>query len=152
MTIFGGKRRGFTLMEIIISIALLAILSGIFTISMSSGTDSAEASRILGELDALKSAASLYYADNVSDLPTPAIADLKDYVSAPEKLDNSEYKFVEGSNTSQWFVGYDISGASSGVRSKLASSAESHGLRSGTEDSDTDVYDGGTSGVYVRVK
>ncbi len=146
------KARGFTLVELLIVITIIGILSGSLMLTMSAGTDKAEATRIVTDLNSLKLAAGLYYADNVGNTMEPSLSEFKNYVSAPEKLDSALYEFVEIEETGEWFVGYDISTATKGVRESLKKMAETTGLRNSTTSDTSDVYDGGTAGVYLRVR
>ncbi len=148
------RLRGFTLVELLIVITIIGILSGGLMLTMSAGTDRAEATRIVTDLNSLKLAAGVYYADNVGGEMTSGISNLKNYVSAPEKLDGEQtlYSFVIDEDSGEWYVGYDISSASSGVRESLQKMAESNGLLKSTSTDTSDVYDGGTAGVYVRVR
>jgi general secretion pathway protein G len=146
------KARGFTLVEMLIVIAIIGILSGGLMLTMGAGTDKAEASRIVSDLNSLKLAAGLYYADNLGGEMTPSVEVLKPYMSSPESLAGGRYEFVSGQDAGQWFVGCDISAAPSGVRTRLKRMAAAGGLRCGVTSSDADVYDGGTQGVYVRVR
>ena len=145
------RSKGFTLIELLIVITVIGILSGSVMLTMGSSADKAEATRIVTDLHSLKLAAGLYYADNVGAL-SPDIARLKTYVTAPEKLSGDQYEFVAGADAGQWFVGYKVAGADAGVRENLKKMAAANGLRVGTTSADTDVYDGGTAGIYVRVK
>ena len=146
------KSKGFTLIELLIVITVIGIRSGSVMLTMGSSADKAEATRIVTDLHSLKLAAGLYYADNVGGALSPDIARLKTYVTAPEKLSGDQYEFVAGADAGQWFVGYKVAGADVGVRENLKKMAAANGLRVGTTSADTDVYDGGTAGIYVRVK
>ena len=137
------KSKGFTLIELLIVITVIGILSGSVMLTMGSSADKAEATRIVTDLHSLKLAAGLYYADNVGGALSPDIARLKTYVTAPEKLSGDQYEFVAGADAGQ---------ADVGVRENLKKMAAANGLRVGTTSADTDVYDGGTAGIYVRVK
>jgi general secretion pathway protein G len=146
------KARGFTLVEMLIVIAIIGILSGSLMLTMGAGTDKAEASRIVSDLNSLKLAAGLYYADNLGGEMTPSVDALKPYMSAHEALSGGRYEFLSGQDAGQWFVGCDVSDASAGVRQRLKKMAAANGLRCGVTSSDADVYDGGSQGVYVRVR
>ena len=145
-------RRGFTLIELLIVMTIIGVLSGSLLLTMGSSTDKAEATRIVTDLNSLRLAAGLYYADNAGTTLSPDIARLKVYITAPEKLSGDQYMFTEGENASQWFVGCKISTQPQGVRESLKKMAANNGLRKSVTSSDSDVYDGGTSGVYIRVR
>jgi general secretion pathway protein G len=149
-----GKRKdpGFTLIELLIVVAIIGILSSAMMLTMGASTDKAEATRIVTDLHSLKLAAGLYYADNLGTVLSPDISKLKAYVSAPEKLKGDQYEFKAGELEEQWFVGCKIASAASGVRERLKGMAASNGLRSDVTSSDADVYDGGTTGVFIRVR
>lgn len=146
------RSKGFTLIELLIVVTVIGILSGSMMLTMGSSADKAEATRIVADLHSLKLAAGLYYADNVGGALSPDIAKLKTYVTAPEKLSGDRYEFIAGADAGQWFVGYKVAGTEAGVRENLKKMAAANGLRVGTTSADTDVYDGGTAGVYVRIK
>ena len=79
-------RRGFTLIELLIVMTIIGVLSGSLLLTMGSSTDKAEATRIVTDLNSLRLAAGLYYADNAGSTLSPDITHLKAYVTAPEKL------------------------------------------------------------------
>ena len=58
-------RKGFTLVELLIVIAILATLTASMTMSMQGATAKAKASTIAANLDACRSAAMLYYASSM---------------------------------------------------------------------------------------
>ena len=59
------KRKGFTLVELLIVIVVIAILSAMMMMSSSEAVSSAKASTIVSNLNAMKSAALSYYADHM---------------------------------------------------------------------------------------
>ena len=136
-------RRGFTLIELLIVMTIIGVLSGSLLLTMGSSTDKAEATRIVTDL---------YYADNAGSTLSPDITRLKAYVTAPEKLSGDQYEFKTGENAGQWFVGCKIASQPQGVRDSLKKMAANNGLRNGVTSADNDVYDGGASGVYIRVR
>ena len=145
-------RRGFTLIELLIVMTIIGVLSGSLLLTMGSSTDKAEATRIVTDLNSLRLAAGLYYADNAGSTLSPDITHLKAYVTAPEKLSGDQYEFKAGENAGQWFVGCKIASQPQGVRDSLKKMAPNNGLRNGVTSADNDVYDGGASGVYIRVR
>ena len=146
------SRKGFTLIELLIVMTVIGILSGSLLLTMGSSTDKAEATRIVTDLNSLRLAAGLYYADNAGSALSPDIERLKTYVTAPEKISGDQYEFKEGENKGQWFVGCKIAAQPEGVRESLKKMAAANGLRNSVTSSDSDTYNGGTSGVYIRVR
>ncbi len=62
--ILKARKGGFTLVELLIVIMIIAILAGMMMLSMGSATDSAEAAKIINDLRALKAAAVFLYIDS----------------------------------------------------------------------------------------
>ena len=58
------RRNGFSLVELLVVIVLIAILSGVYSILSVQAVNSAEASRIIDNLYSLKNAVLLWYRDN----------------------------------------------------------------------------------------
>ena len=66
----GIRRGGFTLVELLIVIIIIAILAGMMMLTTGSATDRAEATKIINDLRALKTATLMYYVDNNRTWPT----------------------------------------------------------------------------------
>ncbi len=125
------KRSGFTLVELLIVIIIIGILAGAMLLVAGSGTDSAEATKIISDLRSLKSAALLYYADHPTNPAVPTLTNLRDYMD--RDLPDTQF-VVTGVTTSadtQWWVG-KIAITTVGVQSKLSTRASEVGLFTGS--------------------
>lgn len=74
-----AKRRGFTLVELIIVIVILGILAGVAALSFTNVTQSSKDGVAKANLRALKSACQVYAVNNNGALPS-AFADLDNYI------------------------------------------------------------------------
>ena len=139
------KRRGFTLVELLIVIVVIGVLSAMMMLSSTEAVSSARASNIVSNLRNLKTAALAWYADhldtaeaanfNLGDETTVRGQILKYLNNESDTGDLANYKFV-GSNTPEsWYVYYN--GGDNGaaitltISQKLEGRAESVGLLKG---------------------
>ena len=60
-----NTRKGFTLVELLIVVAILATLTAAMTASITGSTAKAKAATIASNVEAMKNAASIYYADHI---------------------------------------------------------------------------------------
>ena len=153
------KRRGFTLVELLIVIVVIGVLSAMMMLSSTEAVSSAKASNIVSNLRNLKTAALAWYADhldtadasdfNFGDDGEASLADIKKYLNNEADTALEDYN-IQGSVAGTWFVKYTK--VDTTVGGKLAGRAKSVGLLQ-TADSD-DWYpssNGGTT-VYMYVR
>lgn len=110
-----AKKKGFTLVELLIVLVIVGVLSGLLMVSASGALDKAEATKISSDLKNIKSASFLYFADE-SKWPSADIKLVNPYLSA--KLDSAgDYSFInEGTQVKAKYHNADIG---NGVMVKL---------------------------------
>jgi len=114
------KRTGFTLVELLIVIIIIGILAGSMMLVAGSGTDRAEATKIISDMRSLKAAALMYYADeNKWPVQSDDVSALKDYMDRTP----TGYSFI---SADKLYVGRNVT--NSGVLGALANSAQDAGL------------------------
>jgi len=150
------KRTGFTLVELLIVIIIIGILAGAMLLVAGSGTDKAEATKIVSNLRSLKAAALMYYADNPNVTTLSGdIALLKDYMDRAIEGPTGEtdvYKFGVASGDA-WYVG--VSGTNyppEGVQEKLEAVAKEAGLYTSTALTTPYTKSAGGKNVYMRAR
>jgi general secretion pathway protein G len=132
------KRTGFTLVELLIVIIIIGILAGAMLLVAGSGTDKAEATKIVSNLRSIKAAALMYYADKPGTPPATGVTKAKDvFKSYMDKEMPDEYVVLVTSDDDVWFVGLEDSTImTSGVKGKLNDVATDSGLL-GSDSTDT---------------
>lgn len=139
------KRKGFTLVELLIVIIIIGILAGAMLLVAGSGTDKAEATKIVSDLRSLKSAALMYYADhNAWPIGTSGDiqANLGKYMD--RKVDAAVYKLNDDGSG----VGRNPL-PTGGVREKLKDMAKEAGLY--TQNISSDVEYAGGEQAWMKV-
>ena len=144
------KGRGFTLVELLIVIVIIGILAGSLLLVMGSGTDKANATKIVSDMRTLKAAALMYYADN-SEWPgsTDGIEALKKYLDRePDSSKIASYDLVGRDTVSADLAIKVYNIAEKGIQDRLADMAAESGLY--TSDLDTE-YDENDEEAYMIV-
>ena len=160
-------RKGFTLVELLIVIAILGALSAMMATSSSESIDASAANAILNNLQTLKTAAfEMYMEDPVAASMQGEFADdtlLDDSTTMGELLGQRlgrkdiPAKYFLFGDAERWYVFYEFDEADSlKVKEKLYAVAERVGLfgqdasSSGAElDNFTDYYDGDTHTIVA---
>lgn len=149
------KRRGFTLVELLIVIVVIGILSAMMMLSSTEAVTSAKASNIVSNLRNLKTAALAMYVDSMDQFDKheiePEIAKVVKYMNGGENFTDAGYS-IESQDLG-WFLKYTISGTSTEtaqIKSKLKGRAKSVGLLAGNDSTST-TYDNGPA-VYYFVR
>ena len=151
-------RSGFTLVELLIVIAVIGILMSGMLLSGSSATSSARALSIVNDLRVMKQAVFLMYLDSMDHFDsgeaptfenlTPASA-LARYIDNPGKYEGDRYGFAV-SNTGKWYVTYTIGNdaGTNEVKASLSGRAKTDGL---LEKDGKEPYKGGSE-VYMLAR
>jgi general secretion pathway protein G len=158
-----ARKGGFTLVELLIVIMIIAILAGMMLLATGSATDGAEATKIVNDLRNLKSAALLYYADTLT-WPSTAAADISSldkYADRPIVNANPRrYAAVvigttytdTATQTDRVNIGVTLIGdknGTPGIQRKLAAKAVDSGLLAGAQG--TTAYTSGL-GVFMNMR
>lgn len=157
------KRRGFTLVELLIVIVVIGVLSAMMMLSSTEAVTSARASNIVSNLRNLKTAALAWYADHLDiaenanfkfdndtaspTSPTIASKDVLKYMNNDNSGSFAGYK-IYGSAKADWYVTYE-GARDSRVGQKLAGRASSVGLVAGNGSSAT--YTAAETGTTFNV-
>lgn len=150
------KRRGFTLVELLIVIVVIGVLSAMMMLSSTEAVSSAKASNIVSNLRNWKTAALAWYADHLDtaeasgfSLGTTTGAKSKD-IAKYLNSENAAGYALEGTVTGTWFVKY--TGVDTTVGGKLAGRAKSVGLLKSAKSDDYYLSTSGGETVYMYIR
>ena len=157
------RKGGFTLVELLIVIMIIAILAGMMMLATGSATDSAEATRIINDLRNLKSAALLFYGDNLrwpSSTNTTDVTSLDGYADRSFTANTGRYSTVaigaeyteSATGARRARIGLGLGGdITAGAKEKLASKASEIGLF-GDPTREAAVYTTTDTAIYMNMR
>lgn len=133
------KRKGFTLVELLIVIVVIGILSAMMMLSSTEAVTSAKASNIVSNLRNLKTAALALYVDSLdaysvtTGYDNPNITQVIKYMSSSNTISGTSGYFIVCKGNppdKEWYVGYGGTNAGDfdGAAVKLAGRSKSVGL------------------------
>jgi len=134
------KKRGFTLIEVLIVVIIIGILAGSILLVAGSSSDIASASRIVQDMKTIKKASMFLFAERYS-WPSD-MKDLSGYVDR----EMSVYS-LENFDEKGLYIKADLSDSSSELKEKLARMASGTGLYE-SSDGNLVSYSGGDSVYY----
>ena len=102
------RRKAFTLIELVIVMAIVAILSSMFIMSASESQRSADVTNIFNNLQNLRIAALTYYADNVGkNFGRDLTSAVKAYTHDWDNVRNGAHYYVINDATNKvWYAAY----------------------------------------------
>ena len=147
-------RKGFTLAEMLLVIAVIGILSGMMMVASSESVKTTEANNIVNNLRNFASAAMTFYTDSMDHFtatPNDTSTDLKSCVvkymyNGGNSIQNSGDYYVKN-NSGTWWVVYDLSAKDSSIKSRIQAKAQSSNLRGST---DTNTFPARTTTTYYN--
>ena len=130
-----ARKGGFTLVELLIVIMIIAILAGMMLLATGSATDSAEATRVINDLRGMKGAALLYYGDHMEWPAVGSVANaLEPYLDRSIDTNRYDDPRVAGAGERE-IIGFTLNNSAvtkQGVRNKLAGRQREAGLLNAT--------------------
>ena len=158
-------RKGFTLVELLVVIAVIGILASMAMIGGSEATNTAKATRIVDEFQKLSAAMMMYYADNYAsaDLGTEKrdniLNGVRAYIKASDQnlltsadtnvVGKYKVSVVEATATAPqtWWLTYTLEADNTRVGAILATKNARFNFKK-TAETDGDAYDGTESVCY----
>jgi general secretion pathway protein G len=157
-----ARKGGFTLVELLIVIMIIAILAGMMMLATGSATDSAEAAKVINDLRNLKSAALLYYGDNERWPTSVDVKSLDAYSDRPVVNNTSRYakvaigdEYADGEGSYRTNISVQLNdkngNSAQSVRNKLKAKAAETGLLNDEKDATT-AYDGTKLTIWMNMR
>ncbi|MDR1471272.1 MAG: type II secretion system GspH family protein [Synergistaceae bacterium] len=151
--IMKARRSGFTLVELLIVIMIIAILAGMMMLATGSATDSANATKVINDLRNLKSASLMFYGD-YRRWPSSSAADIHsvDLYMDRSMLGRYAQILIVSKDGGGSVIGLELSNdlASNAIKTKIAAGAADAGLLK-MSSSTPSTYDGSANEVYMNM-
>lgn len=162
-------RKGFTLMELLIVIAVSGILSSMAMMSGSEATNIANANKIVEEFNIISAAMNMYYADNkavvdateATSIASTILEGIKPYMKSTTSItaadDAAAGKYNISVQNGEWWLTYTLAADDTKIGAILKNKAVQEGLMSttttiaGTKVTAAKAYDGKKT-VCMRVR
>lgn len=145
------KKKGFTLIELLVVIAIIGILSSVVVVSLQSARVKARDAKRIADVDAIKSALSLYYDSNLSYPATIAGLVPAFLASEPTKATASEvgYQYAVSTDGLSYHLGIVLEQAASSTMAgdKNCNSAAADSCWTGAAAA-SNGFDGAADGLY----
>ena len=127
------RRRGFTLVELLIVIAVMGMLSSMMMVSSSESVSTAKANNIISSLRNFSMAAMAYYTDNVETFGANPNKDI-DFATVKKYMHNEGNipdvdSYTVTNNSGVWWAGYNLTNENTSVKQKLSNRADSANLK-----------------------
>ena len=153
-------RKGFTLVELLIVIALIGTLSAMMMVSSSEAQNSARVAKIVEGFRSLSAAMMMYYNEDttVADKANEAtiVAGAKRYIKNEDVFDVNEepgtyYVAVVGDT---WWLYYTLGGSNGAINELLQKKAAELDLKkaANAKPKSAEAYDGTGAAVYMNVR
>ena len=160
-----GLSKGFTLVELLITVIIIGILAGSLVVGFGQMRAKTTATRIISDLRTMRSALTLYYLDKGTWPPPGDWTSIKDYIDSDALTNNpqsaeqpkiyaTQIVSTSGVNYGKMFVKANVSdnrkfGIDALVRAKLAERQAEYGL---LNNGGTNPYTSGNTTVMSEVK
>ena len=152
------RRKGFTLVELLIVIVVIGVLSAMMMLSSTEAVSSARASNIISNLRNWKTAALAWYVDHINDVDAGTAAYKFGEGSNAKSKDIAKYLNSESApgytlatQNGSWFIEYNGSDLNNNVATKLNARRHSVGISGSKTSKDASAIDISNT-VYMFVR